>query len=263
MATMNFPAGHVALVTGAAGGIGAATARRFAEAGADVVISDVTESVHDLAKTLASVFPDRKFHSVICDVADEASAQNLIAETKAKFGRLDHVALVAGIVQKIDSVENTTYAEWRRVFGINIDGAFLVSKAAIPLLRASKSGTIVTVSSVWGQSGRADFAAYCSSKAAHSGFIQSLASELAPAIRVNAVAPGHVKTAMHEVALQQMSEEWNMTKEEVRAQEWGHIPMKDAGDPAALADSIVYLSSPASAYVTGTTLDVNGGLLYR
>lgn len=263
MPSMNFPAGQVTVVTGAAGGIGAATAARYAEAGADVLLTDIGGKVHDIAKVIASTFPERKIHSFAADVSDEKSVQGLAEEVKRVFGRVNHVAAVAGIVQKIAPVEHTEFAEWRRTFGVNIDGVFLVAKALIPLLRSSGGGSIVTVSSVWGQSGRANFAAYCTSKAAHSGLVQSLSLELAPSIRVNAVAPGHIKTDMHEIALQSMSEDRQKSKEEVRKEEWGAIPLGEGGDPSAIADAIVFLSSPASAYITGSTLDANGGLVFR
>ncbi|AQH01463.1 hypothetical protein A9R05_21805 [Burkholderia sp. KK1] len=219
--------------------------------------------MHDIAKKVSEQFPERKVHAFSADISDEKSVQELADEVKRVFGRVNHIASVAGIVQKIAPVETTEYAEWRRTFGVNIDGAFLISKALIPLLRSSGGGSIVTVSSVWGQSGRANFAAYCASKAAHSGLIQSLAQELAPTIRVNAVAPGHIKTDMHEVALQSMSEDRHQTKEDVRKEEWGAIPLGDGGDPRSIADTIVFLSSPASAYITGSTIDANGGLVFR
>ncbi|WP_233888009.1 SDR family NAD(P)-dependent oxidoreductase [Paraburkholderia flagellata] len=263
MPSMDFPAGQVAVVTGAAGGIGAATAARYAEAGADVFLTDIGDKVHDIAKAISSKYPERKVHSFVADISDEKSVLGMAEEVKRVFGRVNHIAAVAGIVQKIAPVEHTDYAEWRRTFGVNIDGAFLVTKSLIPLLRSSGGGSIVTVSSVWGQSGRANFAAYCASKAAHSGLIQSLAQELAPSVRVNAVAPGHIKTDMHEVALQSMSEDRHQSKEDVRKHEWGAIPLGDGGDPRAIADTIVFLSSPASAYITGSTIDANGGLVFR
>jgi len=263
MPSMVIPKGQVALVVGAQGGIGAATAKRYVEAGADVMLSDVSEKVHDVAKDIAESFPERKVHAFVADAVSEEDVKALAEDIRQKFGRLDHLALVQGILHKSAPVECLEYDEWKRVFGVNINSNFLVSKTMIPMLKADGGGTIVTVSSYWGQSGRPEYSAYCASKAANSGLVQSLALELAPAVRVNAVAPGHVKTEMHENALQQLADETHLTKEEVRQREWGDIPMGDGGDVCSLADSIVYLSSPASAYITGITLDVNGGIHFR
>lgn len=260
MATMDFPAGQVALVTGAGGGIGNATARRYAAAGVDVVLADVTDSVHTAAEEVRNEYPDRRIHSVVVDVTDEDSVQAMAEDVTKTFGRLDHLALVAGILNKAYKVEDMPFAEWRRVFSVNIDGQFLTSKAFIPLLRQDGGGTIVAISSYWAKRVRPEYAPYCSSKQAVIGFVQSLATELAPDIRVNAVLPGHIKTPMHLVALEKMAEDEGVTFEEQRQKEWGGIPMADAGTPEELADAVVYLSSPASSYIVGAALSVDGGI---
>jgi len=260
MSSLEFPPGRVALVTGAAGGIGDATARRYAAANADVVLTDVTDDVHRVAKSVAEDFPNRKVHSLVVDVTDEQSIAAAAEDVRSNFGRLDHLALVAGVLNAAAPVEKLDAAEWNRVFAINLTGPFLTSKGFIPLLRENGGGTIVAISSYWARKVRPEYSPYCASKAGLIGFVEVLARELAPAIRVNAVLPGHIKTPMHMVALEKMAEDKGVSFEQQQKNEWGGIPMQDAGTPEELADTIVYLSSPASAYITGAALSVDGGI---
>lgn len=260
MAATEFSAGRVALVTGAAGGLGQEVARRFAGVGVDVVLADVHDGVHSIAGELVGEFPERKIHAVVVNIADEDSVRAMADEVAGAFGRLDHLALTAGVGDVAGPVEKLEFSEWRRVFGVNLDGAFLVSKAFIPLLRADGGGTIVTVSSYWAHKVQADHASYCASKAGVIALTKVLAAELAPTVRVNAVLPGHIKTPMHLDYLQKVADETGVTFEAKRDQEWGGIPMRDACGPDEVADSILFLSSSASSIITGATLEVDGGI---
>lgn len=263
MATIEFPPGQVALVTGAAGGIGTATVRRFAEAGVSVALLDVHDGVAATTEQFTGEFPDLTFRSYVTDVTDEGQVSQLVTDVRRDFGRLDHLSVVAGVLQDASPVEELDFAEWNRVLNVNLNGPFLLAKAFIPLLRADGGGTITNVASFWGRSGRALFSAYCTSKAALFVLTQSLAAELAPDIRVNAVAPGNINTAMHQRALHREAEERGVSFEEIKDKEWGAIPLKVAGEPSTIADALVFLSSPASSYITGASLDVNGGVLFH
>jgi len=263
MATIEFPAGQVALVTGAAGGIGVATVRRFAEAGVNVALTDIHDGVIVTADKFAGEFPDLKFVGYVTDVTDEAQIVTLGANVESDFGRLDHLGVVAGVLQDASAVEHLPLEEWNRVMNVNLNAPFLMAKTFIPLLRRDGGGTITNVASFWGRSGRAFFSAYCTSKAAVFVLTQSLAAELAPEIRVNAVAPGNINTGMHQAALHREAEQRGVTFEDIRNKEWGAIPLKLAGEPSVIADALVYLSSPAASYITGASLDVNGGVLFH
>ncbi|MDQ0381277.1 SDR family NAD(P)-dependent oxidoreductase [Amycolatopsis thermophila] len=263
MGSLTFPAGQVALVTGAAGGIGTATVHRYAEAGADVALVDAHPGVHETTRAAARAFPGRTFHSFVADVTDEASVAAMARAVAERFGRLDHLALVAGVLQDAAAVEDLSLAEWNRVLGVNLTGPFLVSRAFVPLLRAGGGGTIVSVASFWGRSGRALFSSYCTSKAALIVFTQALADELAPLVRANTVCPGNIDTGMHRQALRREAEERGVTFDEMKKTEWDKIPLRAAGAPETIADAVVYLSSPASSYITGASLDVNGGVVFH
>ena len=263
MSTIEFPAGQVALVTGAAGGIGVATVRRFAEAGVSVALIDIHDGVNAAADSFAQEFPDLTFAGYVVDVTDEAEVQALAATVEATFGRLDHLGVVAGVLQDAGPVETIPLEEWNRVLAVNITAPFLMAKTFIPLIRRDGGGTITNIASFYGRSGRALFAAYCASKAALFNLTQSLAVELAPDIRVNTVAPGNINTGMHQAALHREAEQRGVTFEEIRDKEWGVIPLKVAGEPSVIADALVFLSSPGASYITGASLDVNGGVLFN
>jgi NAD(P)-dependent dehydrogenase (short-subunit alcohol dehydrogenase family) len=263
MATIEFPQGQVALVTGAAGGIGSATVRRYAEEGVGCALVDIHNGVVGTAEKFASEFPNLTFQGYVADLTNEAQVADLVATVDRDFNRLDHLAAVAGVLQDASPVESMALEEWNRVLSVNVTSLFLITKHSIPLLRRDGGGTITNIASFWGRSGRAYFAAYCTSKAAVFVLTQSLAAELAPDVRVNAIAPGNINTSMHQRALHREAEERGVTFEEIRDKEWGEIPLKVAGEPSVIADSVVFLSSPAASYITGASLDVNGGVLFH
>jgi NAD(P)-dependent dehydrogenase (short-subunit alcohol dehydrogenase family) len=258
-----FAPGAVALVTGAAGGIGSATARSYAAAGVGLALVDVHPGVDELARTLGKEFPEVAISSHVADVGSESAVRDLGETVRATHGRLDHLALVAGTLQQASSVEDLSLAEWERVFRVNLTAPFLLSREFTSALREAPAGTVVAVSSWWGRSGHALFSSYCTSKAALIVFTQSLAAELAPTVRANTVCPGNIDTSMHRDALETEARERGVPFEELRAAEWDKIPLKAAGDPSTIADAVLWLSSTASSYVTGASLDVNGGVVFH
>jgi len=132
-------------------------------------------------------------------------------------------------------------------------------KQFIPALRTAKKASIVTISSWYGRSGHAFFSAYCASKAAVISLTQTAAAELAPDIRVNSVAPGNVATRMHFTALEEEAVKRGISTEEMKNIEWAKIPLERAADPAEMASAVYFLASEQGSYLTGATLDVNGG----
>jgi NAD(P)-dependent dehydrogenase (short-subunit alcohol dehydrogenase family) len=150
------------------------------------------------------------------------------------------------------------------VHGVNLRGVFLACRELAPLIPADAGGSIVTISSWWGQSGHPFYSAYCTSKAGVISLTQSLAAELAGSgIRVNSVAPGNIDTQMHREALRGEAAERGIGFDEMKDIEWAKIPLRVAGPPHSIVDAAFWLASDQSSYVTGATIDVNGGVLMR
>ena len=250
----------VALVTGAAGGIGRVTVEAFLNDGYDVVAVDAVDAVHRLPEELG--VDDARVTTSVTDITDEHSVSALASEVGSIHGQLTTIALVAGIVQGAAAVTELDPAEFRKVLDVNLTGPFLLTRALSPLLTRD-GGSITFISSWWGRSGHAYFSSYCASKAAVIVFAQALAEELAPDIRVNTVCPGNIDTKMHRAALHTEAAERGITFEEMKDIEWAKIPLKIAGPPSAIADALVWLASPAASYITGASLDVNGGVVFH
>ena len=255
--------GHVALVTGAAGGIGQAVVRRFAEAGAAIALVDANDNVHAVVDQFHIEFPDLTLRGYTVDITDSHSVGLLARDVESDFGRLDSLALVAGVVQTAAPIAKLDRSEWDKVLGVNLTGPYELTHALTPLLGQDGGGSITAVSSWWGRSGHAYFAAYCAAKAGLIVFAQSLAEELAPAVRVNTICPGNINTRMHQSALESEAAERGITVEEIKKIEWDKIPMLKAGEPEDIAEAVYYLSSPSASYVTGASLDVNGGVVFH
>jgi len=252
---------RVALVTGAAGGIGRATVQAFLDKGYEVAAVDAVDSVRQLPGELEGAGADR-VKPFVTDITNEESVDALKSDVGAEFGRLDALAMVAGMVQTAAPVAELDPQHWRRVLDVNLTGPFLLSRALTPGL-SREGGSITMVSSWWGRSGHAYFSAYCASKAALIVFGQALAEELAPHVRVNTVCPGNIDTRMHRSALQSEADKRGISFEEMKDIEWAKIPLKIAGPPASIANAIVWLASTDASYVTGASLDVNGGVVFH
>lgn len=233
-----------ALVTGGSRGIGRAVCLALARAGYDVAFcyskdeEGARETLRLLEETGAGAQP------FLCDVTDEAAVKEMFS---ALLG-LEVLVNNAGI-SRSGLIQDTSFAEWKKIFSVNTDGAFLCTRQAVPALLRRGGGCIVNISSVWGETGAACEAAYSASKAALIGFTKAAAKELAPSnIRVNCVSPGMIATDMNAV----------YTKEEregfVKAQ-----PVAREGAPEEVAAAVVFLAK--SRYITGEVLRVNGGAL--
>jgi NAD(P)-dependent dehydrogenase (short-subunit alcohol dehydrogenase family) len=253
---------NVGIVTGAAGGVGRVTAERFAKDGWDLVLVDIVDSVNEVAAEVAKT-SGRKVVGVKTDITQEANLPAIDKALHQVGGPLKFLGLVAAVLQKVGPIETLDLAEWDRVFNINIRANVILIKHFAPVMKAAGGGSIVTVSSWFGRSGHGFFSAYCASKAALISLTHSAAAELAgDKIRVNSVAPGNIATSMHFTALREEAEKRGITFEEMKKIEWDKIPLGRADDPAEIVAAIAFLASADGTYLTGTTIDVNGGVLF-
>ncbi len=235
----------MALVTGAAQGIGAAVACALAEAGATAILADRRNPVETEAVIRAKGGNAR---SKICDVADPASVEALFASLKEREGCLDFTVNAAGILSE-GKITDMPVEQFDRTISVNLRGSFLIARGSAQLMRPAKRGRIIFISSELAYLGRADFSAYCASKAGVVGLTRSLARELAPDILVNSIAPGPIDTPM--LALENMSQEW-IDKEL-------DIPLGRVGLPSEIGALARFLCSPEAGFFTGQTLSPNGG----
>lgn len=256
---------RVVFVTGATGGIGKVAATRFASEGDRVVLADLDLAAVERVKgEIEAAVPGAQLLPLAVDQSSLASLEEAASAIKEWAGRLDVIALIAGTVQAEGaSVLELSVDEWDRVHNTNLRGVFLASKALVPLLPHDAGASVIAVASYWGRQAHPFYASYCTSKAGVISFVQVLASELADVgIRVNAVAPGNIDTAMHRKALTDEATERGLTFEEMRDIEYAKIPLKTAGPPKAISDAIYFLSTEEASYMTGATMDVNGGVVF-
>ncbi|WP_144629932.1 SDR family NAD(P)-dependent oxidoreductase [Bordetella genomosp. 13] len=241
--------GKVAVVTGGAQGIGAACARRLAQAGASVAIWDVDrENGQALARELgdAALF-------VACDVSSKAAVDAALATTLACFDRVDQLVNNAGIVRPAPFLD-ITEADWDLVIGVNLKGAFLVGQAVARAMVQHGGGAIVHMSSVNAVTAIPTIASYNASKGGIAQLTRVMALALIDhGVRVNAVAPGTIATELAKSAV--------MADEASRNRIMSRTPMRRLGEPEEVADAVAYLLSDASSYITGETLYVDGGRL--
>jgi len=236
-----------ALVTGAARGIGLATAKRFLADGWQVALLDIDGE--NLQCTYAALAKPDVTLAITCDVADPQGVARAIDEVKARFGRLDALVNNAGIAI-FKPILEVAYEDWQRVLAVNLTGPFLVTQAAAPLMRDSGGGSIVNITSISGLRASTLRTAYGTSKAGLAQLTKQQAAELASlGIRVNAVAPGPVDTAMAKA----------VHTPEIRQDYHDHMPLNRYGLEEELAETIYFLCSERASYITGQEIAVDGG----
>jgi NAD(P)-dependent dehydrogenase (short-subunit alcohol dehydrogenase family) len=249
---------RLAILTGANGGVGRACAKKFADEGWSLVLVDIDASVVETAKQIAAA-PGQVIVGIAADITQEAEVEKVVAAVKATGVAPRFLGLVAGVNQSASAVEDFDMAVWDRIMSINLRANVLMMRALIPSMKATGKASIATVSSFWGRAGHGYFSAYCASKAALISLTQSAAAELAPEIRVNSLAPGNIGTPMHYNALRDEATKRGISEKEMRDIEWAKIPMGKPADPAEMASALHFLATDDSSYMTGATLDVNGG----
>ncbi|CAN5581650.1 SDR family oxidoreductase [soil metagenome] len=240
---------QVAIVTGAGRGIGAATAIALAEAGADVLLAARTESqLEEVAAKVAAT--GRRAHVVAADLSDLDTVAGLAATAVEAFGRLDIVVdNLGGSMPR--PFEHTSPRFLAEAFSFNVVTAHALNRAAVPLMLETGGGSIVGISSVMGRVSGRGFLAYGTAKAALAHYTRLAARDLSPRIRVNAIAVGSVATSALEVVLDD---------ESMRTTMEATTPLKRIGDPDDIAGTVLFLASPAGAYLTGKVIEVDGGL---
>jgi 2-keto-3-deoxy-L-fuconate dehydrogenase len=237
--------GRTAMVTGGASGIGAATCRALAGAGASVLIVDIDRAA---ANTLVSEIPNSSV--LIFDITDESSVKQALASLTS----LDILVNNAGI-GLVGNIEETELADFQRVFRVNVEGPFLVTKYALPLLVASH-GSIVNIASVAGLVGIKRRFAYCASKGAVVALTRQLSVDYPTAIRVNCICPGTVDTPFVEAYLEKYHKH---EKEKVRQELNQRQPIGRLGRPEEIANFVLYLSSKEADFINGSVLTIDGG----
>jgi len=239
----------VALITGSAQGIGKAMAIAFAQAGADIIVSDVNL---ELAEQTAAEIKGlgSKASALKMNVADPGASEAAVKKAKEESGKIDILVNNAGITRDTLFVRMKK-EDWDLVMSINLTGVFNVCKAVAPLMMKQRSGKIINVASIVGEMGNAGQANYSASKAGVIGLTKTLARELAPrGITVNAIAPGFIQTAMTD-----------RIPEDIRNKMLEQIPLGKLGQPEDVAAAALFLASGAANYITGQVINVNGGML--
>ena len=245
----NLFAGKTATVTGSSRGVGRATALRLAEAGANVVVNYLTNEAEALETAEACINKGVSAFAVQADVSEFSGAQEIAKQALERFGRIDLLVCNAGIWDGAP-IEDMSEEVWNKVINTNLKSAWAMSKACVPAMKKQSSAAIVMVSSTAGQRGEANYSNYAASKGGQISFTKALATELAPKIRVNAVAPGWIETAM----VREVFED-----EEYKESVLKSIPLNRMATTDDVALSICFLLSDWARHITGEILNINGG----
>ncbi|MFC9362264.1 SDR family NAD(P)-dependent oxidoreductase [Rhodococcus sp. NPDC057014] len=254
-------AGKTAIVTGSSRGIGEGIADTLAAEGVHVVLADIRPEVKETAAKLAAAHPDVQVHGQIVDVSDESAVEQLVGFAVATFGRLDIMANNAGIHVTPANVWDTDMADVDRVMAVNFKGIFHGCKHAARQMIKQKSGSIVNTGSFFGKVGHPGSAAYGATKNAVHTLTMSLSQEIAPyGVNVNALCPGLAATEMHWAFVEADAKERGITFEEMKEIELKEIPLGRYGYGSDLAGAIMWLASKSGSYVTGQSININGGL---
>jgi NAD(P)-dependent dehydrogenase (short-subunit alcohol dehydrogenase family) len=248
------PTQRVAIVTGAARGLGLDIAQRLLHDGMTVTLADVDEAVHDAAAHCTD-----RAHAVVCDVRDPRHVDSLVERTLEESGRLDLFVANAGVGGGGRIVEMSDDA-YRQIVSVNLDGTFYSCRAAARAMIPAGAGSIVTIGSIFGRDTPAGSGVYGATKAGIVALTHALARELGPhGIRVNCVSPGNMATEMHWAALRRQSAAGGIPFDRVVDEVRASIPLGRHGTGADIGAIVSFLASDDAAYITGQTINVDGG----
>lgn len=241
--------GKVAVITGAARGMGEAHARLLASRGASVVVQDILgERAEATAESIR--LAGGRAEAMACDITDIGRVKSLLEDVERRLGSIDILVNNAGIGSE-EPLEEISEAQFDRMFGVHVKGAFFATKAVAPGMKERRHGKIINISSIWGMVGHPYASDYCGAKAALLGLTKAWAKELAPwNIHVNAIAPGGVVTDM---VLSQPDIERRMAEKVKR------VPLARYAEPIEIAHSVAFLASSESDFITGQLISPNGG----
>ncbi len=242
-------AGKTAIVTGASRGVGRATALRLAEGGANVVVNYLSNDGEAAETVRLCKEKGANATAVRADTSEYLEAQRLAKATVEQFGQIDLLVCNAGVWEGAP-IEEMSEEVWNKVINTNLKSAWAMTKACVPVMKRHPGAAIVMVSSTSGQRGEANYSNYSASKGGMISFTKALATELAPKIRVNSVAPGWIETAM----VRDVFEDENYKQDVLNS-----IPMKRMASTDDVALSICFLLSDWSRHITGEILNINGG----
>ncbi len=251
------------IVTGASRGIGRGIALGFGRERASVVVNyhSRKEQAEEVVQAIEAA--GGKALSFRADTSKPADVDAMVTFANKHFGEVDVLVNNAGIPGPNTHMIDHSVEEWDLVLAVNLRGYFLCCKAVLPSMLARKSGNIINIASMYGKHGQPNNAAYCASKAGNISLTQTLALEVAPAIRVNAICPGHMQTDQNWQEIEAWAKQRGTSFEIERDKLWETIPLKRAGEDAEIADLAIFLASDAASYITGQAIDVDGGFGFK
>ena len=254
-----FP-GQVAVITGAARGIGKACALRFAQEGANVVCLDLLAGENETAAAECAAL-GAEMLALACDVTDPESLRGCIQTALERWGRIDVLVTAAGIYSG-SPLSEVTLSQWQCLIDINLTGVFLCNQAVAPAMTEQRSGSIINISSMAGKTSWPSTAEYSASKTGVIGLTRSVAMELAPhGVTVNAVCPGNTLTDMVRSVAAKQGEPLGMSADEWLQMRANDCPMNRLAEPWEVAGVCAFLASEDSRYITGQAIEVDGGLV--
>ena len=244
--------GQVAIVTGGASGMGAATAQELTVAGGQVLIVDRNAELATAVATEIGTKPP-----LLGDVSDAAFCDRAVKAAVERYGRLDILINAAGIIVRADAL-GTSDEQWQKVMNVNVNGVFYMSRAAVAVMKSQGKGAIVNFGSIWGGVGAAGVVAYCASKGAVHQLTRAMALDhVKDGIRINAVCPGEVNTPMLS------SERSEPVTVEILNRIASTVPMARLADPVEIARVVLFLASDDASYMTGAMINVDAGYTAR
>jgi NAD(P)-dependent dehydrogenase (short-subunit alcohol dehydrogenase family) len=271
---MKLLSGKIAIVTGASApnGIGRAIAHRLTDNGVSVIVTDIAgefqigDEAYDRSSLLESLVADIKNKGgsanwLNLDVTNAEEIDQCVATGLREYGQIDILVNNAGSIAGADNFLSTTAEQWESSFRVNILGPMMLSKAVIPHMRKNGGGRIINIGSTGSLGAEPGFGAYTTMKHGLVGMTKTLASEFGvDGILCNTVCPGYIATDMHTAANTRLAAENGVSIEEIKERRYASVAVRSAGSPEDVADAVVYLAGPNSAYITGINLPVSGGV---